>query len=458
MEASRSTGTRTTSPDSSGQSGVHSRSRSHGLAASSSSRDGTQALEWGRRRAALRLGALSLGALFGGCNPGAAPDDRAAVVFHHPKLLGDPRPLDALVSEFEGATGLTVYRDALPASSDEQHLFYAINLQARARAFDLLALDVIWVAEFARAGWLRELTHLLPSTDRADLFPGPLAAATWQGRVYALPWFADAGLLYYRADLLARHDLAPPCTWDDLVAAARAVPSVQGFVWQGKQYEGLVCNALEFIWSHGGAAPPDPGANDATQRGLKFMRSLVTEGVSPPYVTTLTEEPARVVFGRGDALFLRNWPYAWRLLERLGSAVRGRVGVSALPHGSGERSAAALGGWLLGVNAFSTRTAAAERLAAFLAAPRAQKALALAYGYSPPRRSLYDDAELAAAQPFVASLRAILELARPRPVSPYYVALSQTLQSEFSAVLTGRRTPAAALAAIAREAQVVGAR
>ena len=224
-------------------------------------------------------------------------------------------------------------------------------------------------------------------------------------------------------------------------AVTRAASDVHGFVWQGKQYEGLVCNALEFVWSHGGGL--DEADVPAAARGLAFMRSLVTANVTPDYVTTLTEEPTRVAFGRGGALFLRNWPYAWRLFERADSPVRGRVGVSVLPHAPGAAPAATLGGWQLGVNAFSPRPEAAERLAAFLTAAPAQKALALAYGYSPPRRSLYEDAELAAAQPFLPRLRAVLEAARPRPVSPHYVALSQILQAEFSAVLVGERAPEA---------------
>jgi multiple sugar transport system substrate-binding protein len=407
----------------------------------------------------LALAALPLGAL-AGCQARDARDGSRAVVFRHPKLFGNPEPFAALVAGFERATGIAVRRSPLPAASDEQHLFYAINFQARSQDFDVVALDTIWTAEFAQAGWLRDLTHLLPPDERADLFPGPLDSALWRGRVHALPWFADVGLLYYRSDLLARRGLAPPRTWDELVAAAGALQreraSPHGFVWQGKQYEGLVCDALEFVWSHGGDLEPAHGA--AAARGLAFMRSLVTGGVTPAFVTTLTEEPSRVIFGRGDAAFLRNWPYAWKLFERKGSPVRGRVGVALLPRAEGGESAATLGGWLLGVSAFSPRAEAAERFAAFLASPEAQKALALAYGYSPPRRSLYRDAELAAAQPFTASLAAVLEAARPRPVSPYYVAWSQTLQGQFSAVLTGRRTPAEALATIQRTRETPEAR
>lgn len=413
----------------------------------------------GRRRAAVALAALPLGALVGGCGDGGERDD-GTVVFRHPKLFGDPEAFDALIASFERQAGLRVVRATLPSASDDQHLFYAIAFQARTRDFDVVALDTIWTAEFAHAGWLRDLSHLLPPQDRPDLFAGPLASATWEGRIHALPWFADAGLLYSRVDLLDRLGLALPRTWSDLVAATRAAGgralARHGFVWQGKQYEGLVCNALEYVWSHGGDLVPD-GAGEA-ERALAFMRSLVDDGATPAYVTTLTEEPSRVLFGRGDALFMRNWPYAWRLLEREGSPVRGRVAVSVLPHAEGHAPAATLGGWLLGVNAFTARAAAAEQLVAFLASAPAQRALALAYGYSPPRRSLYRDVALAEAQPFTASLAAVLEAARPRPVTPHYVAWSQTLQAEFSAVLAGTRPPSAALASIRRAKEALEAR
>lgn len=410
------------------------------------------------RRAFLRALAALPAAAFAGCRAKTTGQDTNTVVFRHPKLFGDPQPLDAVIAEFERSQGVRVRRETLPASSDEQHLFYAINLSAQSREFDVLALDTIWAAEFAAAGWLRDLSALVTPADERELFGAPLESATWNRRRYALPWFVDAGLLYYRADLLEAEGLAPPRTWAELKDAAERVrarhPALHGFVWQGKQYEGLICNALEFVWSHGGDVG---GEVQGAARGLEFMRALVTEEISPAFVTTFTEEPSRVLFGRGKALFLRNWPYAWSLFDRTDSAVRGKVGVSALPHAPGHASAATLGGWHLGVSAFSRRAAPAERLAAFLTAAPAQKALALAYGYSPPRRALFADAELAAAQPFLASLRELFEVARPRPVSPRYVALSQVLQSEFSAVLSGVRMPAAALAAIARERRALGA-
>jgi len=403
-----------------------------------------------RRRRLLHALAAS-GALAAGCARRSTPGE---IVFRHPKLFGDTQPFDRLIAAFEAESGARVRREALPASSDDQHLFYAISLGARSAAFDVLALDVVWVAEFARAGWIRDVSHLVSTPERGDLFAGPLAAVTWDRRVYALPWFVDAGLLYYRRDVLDRLGRQPPRTWDELVAAGAAAQRERlvpyGYVWQGKQYEGLVCNALEFVWSHGGDIPPAPADPETTARGLRFMRSLVEDGVTPPFVTTLTEEPSRVIFTEGRSAFLRNWPYAWQQAQRADSPVRGKVGVAVLPHASGQVSAATLGGWQLGVNAQSTQPELAERLVAFLASKSAQKALAIAYGYSPPRASLYDDPDLAAAQPFLASLRDVFATARPRPVFPGYVALSQVLQAEFSGVLAAGKAPQSALAAIAR--------
>jgi len=409
--------------------------------------------------------ALALALAAAACTepPPSSSAASTTLVLKHSKLFGDPTAFEQLLAKFESEhPGVRVRAETLPATSDEQHLFYATNLAAGAADFDVFALDVIWVAEFARAGWLRDLSHLLPQQERSAFFAGPIEAVTWDGRVYALPWFVDAGVLYYRKDLLARYRLSPPDTWSELAEAARAVTAgergMRGFVWQGKQYEGLVCNALEYLWSNGGGVL-DGGRlvldSESNRAALAYMRDLVTSGITPAFVTTLTEEPAREIFGRGAAVFMRNWPYAYRLFEEPGSAVRGKVGVRALPHFAGGQSAATLGGWQLGVNRYSRYPLAAERLAQYLTSPAAQKALALAYGYAPPRRSLYADPELLAAQPFLVELRAIYEQARPRPVTPYYVRISQVLQSAISGVLAGLETPQHALGDAQREIEVL---
>jgi trehalose/maltose transport system substrate-binding protein len=412
---------------------------------------------------------LALVALAGitaaGCTKEPAPDPNTiTITFKHSKLFGDPAALQTLIEEFEREhkgivfhtskePGIRVKDETLPSSSDEQHQFYVINLEAGSSDFDVFAIDVIWVAEFAKAGWLRDLSKLLPAQNREEFFHGPIEAVTLDERVYAIPWFIDAGVLYYRKDLLKQYDFQPPPTWSKLVRIAYDIrarqPDLYGFIWQGKQYEGLVCNVLEFLWSNGGEVLRNGKVvidSPQNREALKVMVDLVRRyRMTPDLVTALTEESSREIFGRGKAVFMRNWPYAWRLLEQEGSAVKGKVGITVLPHFRTHASAATLGGWQLGVNSHSKHPQAAEQFVAFMTSAKAQKHLGLTVGFQPTRKALYDDAELLAAQPALAELYKIFQSARPRPVSPYYVLLSQAMQSEFSAALAGVKTPEEAL-------------
>lgn len=392
---------------------------------------------------------------------GDAPPGETVIVFKHSKLFGDPAALDGIIERFEAAhPGIRVRDETLPSGSDEQHQFYVINLSAGSSDFDVFAVDVIWIQEFARAGWLMPLGT--PEENRADrYFPAALEAATYQGEMYAVPWFIDAGLLYYREDLLEKHGYDPPETWQELVRAARrisAAEGIYGFVWQGKQYEGLVCNALEFLWSNGGdvlrggAVVLDSAEN---RRALRFMGEVARDGVSPEFVTTLTEEPSRRIFGDGRAVFMRNWPYAWNLFQRPESPVRGRVGVRMLPRFEGHSPAATLGGWQLGINAHSRKAEAAERFLRFITSTGNQKALAMAYGFKPALRNLYDDPELLRSQPFLGRLPEVFSKARSRPLTPHYVSLSLVLQARFSAAVAGVATAEEALAEAQRQAEAI---
>lgn len=403
---------------------------------------------------------LLLVLMIAGCSRSERESGGTVVVFKHGRIAGDPAPLRELLARFEEENpGIRVKDETLPASSDEQHQFFVINLEGKSADFDVLSMDVTWVPEFARAGWLADLSALLPPQERGDFFPGPLAAVTWEGRIHAVPWYIDAGLLYYRRDLLEKYGFAPPGSWRELVEQSRFVTDrekdLYGFVWQGKQYEGLVCNVLEYLWSNNGdvlrdgEVVIDSGENAAA---LGFMRDLIARyRVTPPLVTTLVEEPARHIFGNGRALFMRNWPYARHIFEQEGSPVRGKVGVAPLPAFPGGKSAPALGGWQLGVNRNSRHPEAAQRLVRYLTSPPAQKRLALTIGYNPTRRSLYRDRELREKRPFIASLEGIFEKARPRPVTPYYMMITDVMQSEFSAALAGIRDPGAALRSAGRQ-------
>ena len=393
--------------------------------------------------------------LTAGCSPRGDHQKNATIlVFKHGKIAGDPAKFDALLRKFEKENpGITVRDEVLPSSTDEQHQFYVINLEGKSPDFDVISMDVIWVPEFARAGWLRDLSHVLPGKEKTDFFPGPMQAVTYEDRVYAIPWYIDAGLLYYRKDLLREYGFSPPETWQELVGTAQYIMNrekgIYGFVWQGKQYEGLVCNVLEYFWSNGGNVLKEGKTvidSEENIKALGFMRDLIVKyRVTPPLVTTAIEETTRHIFGNGKAVFMRNWPYAWNIFEKQGSPVKGKVGVALLPTFLKGMSASTLGGWQLGINRYSKLPAEAEKLVTFLTRPDSQKTLALTIGYKPTRKSLYADRDLRKAQPFIAGLYEVFMKARPRPVSPYYMMITQVMQPEFSAAISGIRTPAEAL-------------
>jgi len=397
--------------------------------------------------------------VLGGCaerQDGAGP---VTLVFKHAKILGPTDPMPGLLREFERRhPGVSVRSEPLTWTSDEQHQFYVINLDGATPAFDVLMLDVIWVPEFARAGWLLDLAPWVTPEELAPHFPAAVAAATWGGGVWAMPWNMNAGLLYYRADLLRKYGLAPPRTWEELVEQAERIRAgegdarLDGVLWQGKQYEGLVCNVLEHFWASGtrllddaGRVLPEP---ERAAGALAFMRGLIERGVSPGWVTAGDEELTRRPFGDGRAVFLRSWPYALDLFEQADSPVRGRVGLAALPgHAGGVAGAGATGGFHLGVNRRTRHAEAAVALVRFLAREPAQRALtAPGVALYPSRMALYHDPEIVRARPSMPLFHDLSRAARPRPVTPAYLMLSTTVQPEFSAALVAVKTPRQALA------------
>jgi multiple sugar transport system substrate-binding protein len=272
-----------------------------------------------------------------------------------------------------------------------------------------------------------------------------------------MPWNMNVGVLYYRADLLAKHGLAAPRTWEEVVEQAGRVRAgegdrrLDGVLWQGKQYEGLVCNVLEHFWAsgtrllgHDGRVLPEP---ERAAEALAFMRGLIERGVSPGWVTAGDEELTRRPFGDGRAVFLRSWPYALDLFEQADSPVRGRVGVAALPgHAGRAAGAGATGGFHLAVNRRTRHRDAAVAFVRFLAGEPAQRALTAAgVALYPTRMALYHDPAIVRARPSMPRFHDLALAARPRPVTPAYLMLSTTVQPEFSAALVAVKTPRQAL-------------
>ena len=401
---------------------------------------------------------LATALLLAGCGdrpPGGGP---VVLVFKHAKILGPVDPMPGLIAEFEAAhPGIRVKAEALLWSADEQRQFLVINLEGGRPGFDVMMLDCIWVPEFARAGWLRDLSAAVTAEERAAHFPSAMEAGTFQGRTWAMPWFMNVGLLYYRADLLARHGLRPPETHAAMAEQIRTVrvrerrPDLLGYLWQGKQYEGLTVNALEAMWAAGtevlaedGGVFPDPARAAAA---LAAMREWIASGLSPAWTTAADEESTRRAFGKGDALFLRSWPYAADLFELPDSAVRGKVGIARLPRlPGGQAGWGSTGGSHLAVTRGTRHPAEAEALVRFLSGERAQRAMTESGATKPTREALYRDPALVARFPSLPKIHELTLAGRPRPVTPYYTMLSTTLQPEVSAALVGVKTPARSVA------------
>jgi trehalose/maltose transport system substrate-binding protein len=274
----------------------------------------------------------------------------------------------ALAKQFTHDTGIHVKVVPHPTQSDASYSQLARIFSSHSSSMDVAMYDVVWVGAFAP--WLVNLKPAL-AADAKIQAPGIIKNDTVNGKLVAMPWFGDFGMLYYRKDLLKKYGYAgPPTTWSQLFSMAKKIqagergsnPSFSGFVFQGNAYEGLTCDALEWIASSGGGHFIDNGKvtinNPKATNILNQIRSQI--GVTTPRgVTSYQEGEAQTAFTDGDAAFERNWPYAYSLNQAAGSKVAGKFGVAPLPHGPGGHSVATVGGWQLGVSKYSKHKGAA---------------------------------------------------------------------------------------------------
>jgi multiple sugar transport system substrate-binding protein len=345
-----------------------------------------------------------------------------------------------------------------PDDASQRHQLYVQWLNARVGNPDILQLDVVWTPEFAAAGWVLPLTRFSPPT--SEFFPATITANTWAGRLYALPWFADVGLLYRRTDLVPKE----PATLFEVVADAKRAMAARGgprfgIVWQGARYEGLITGFVEYLGAFGGRILDDSGRvvvnRPEAVKALQFMRDeLYTSKIAPLDVLTWHEEEARYAFQNGTSAFMRNWPYAVGAMSDTSSRVAGKFAVSPMPSSGepGGHSTATLGGAQLAINAYSKEPDAAYQLIAYLTAPEQMLQRAQAVRQYPTRTSLYSDKRLedALAIPLDAVRRAI-ESATPRPVTPIYTELSEILQIELHRALVRQAEPQDALNSAAKK-------
>ena len=355
---------------------------------------------------------------------------------------------DQAIADFERDNpGVKVVREIAPQSSTQIHDLVVQKFKNRDPRLDVFFMDSVWPAEFASAGWALPLDRYFAAVEQEKFLPATVSANRYRGGIFGVPVFIDTGLLYYRKDLLEKYAIAPPQTWNQMVQAAKTILSREqdrqlvGFSGQFKQYEGLVCNMMEYILSNGGALWDEKrmiSALDlpAALEAVRFVRDHIIGEISGRGMLAYEEPESLALFTQGRAIFHRNWPYAWAIAnDPASSKVAGRVGMSPLPGFAVGTGAAALGGWQLGISRYSRNPDLAWRFVAFMTGPDVQKRIALATGRAPTRTALYDDNEIAAKIPQLKSLLASFKRAVPRPTTPVYVPLSNIMQRYFSSVL-----------------------
>ena len=354
-----------------------------------------------------------------------------------------------------------------PDLATDRYGLYLQFFEARRSDIDVYQIDVIWPGDLAEH--LLDLYEFGAKEVAGEHFPAIIENNTVDGRLVGIPWFTDAGLLYYRTDLLEKYGLEVPKTWTELEETARIIQEGEraegnedfwGFVWQGNAYEGLTCNALEWIYSNGGGTiiSPDgvitinnPNAIEAIEMAARWVGTI-----SPAGVTGFAEEDARSLFQSGNAAFMRNWPYAYALGQSEESVIAGKFDVAPLPAGQSGHGAATLGGWQLAVSKYSNNPEIAADVALFMASPEEQKIRAIKGSFTPTIMALYEDPEVLKSTPFFGTLYDVLinAVARPSTITaPNYNEVSTLFFRAVHSVLTGAKDATTALEVLELELQ-----
>ncbi len=346
---------------------------------------------------------------------------------------------------FGKATGNTVKIVTMPSSSTEQFSQYRLWLAAGNTDVDVYQTDVIWAPQLAD-----QFVDLKDATKDVvgDFFPAIVASQTVNGRLVAMPLYTDAPALFYRKDLLEKYGKQPPKTWDEMEATAKEIQEKEraagqkdlwGYVFQGNAYEGLTCDALEWVKSSGGGQIIETDGtisinNEKAAAALNRAKGWIGT-ISPSGVLAYQEEESRGVWQTGNSVFMRNWPYAYALGNGADSPVKGKFDVTTLPVAAeGDKPSSTLGGWNLAVSKYSKNPDAAIELVKFLTSKDSQKQRAIELSNLPTQSALYDDKDIAAAQPFMPNWKPIFENAVPRPSAVAKVKYNEVSAKFWTAV------------------------
>jgi multiple sugar transport system substrate-binding protein len=411
------------------------------------------------RRDFLRLSGASLAgaALLGtaGCGGGGGQTGGVTnIVFSFGP--DDSGTLTEVVNRFNEEYQGEIQAEYRKMPSDTGTYFNQIRteFQSGASPIDVIGGDVVWPAQLAANGWILDLSDLFTEDMRSNFIDAAIDSVTYKGKVWGVPWFTDAGLLWYRKDLVEASGYSEgPRTWSELKEMALKTSQDSGtefgFIFQGAQYEGAVVHGLEHVWTHGGEVLTDAGEVVVNQAepisALTTHRSMIEDGVSPIAVVNYKEPETHTAFLNGSAVFCRNWPYMYGLLKdpAQSQVTPDQVEIATLPYDESSESYSGLGGWNMYINA-----AAGDKLDAiwefiqfFTMNDEQQRFRATSGGFLPPLKYLYEDREILDSVPVAGIAGDALERARTRPVSPFYSDVSLAMQKQFSESLKGTVTP-----------------
>lgn len=347
------------------------------------------------------------------------------------------------------------------ATSELQRQYLSTVLNAKDSAIDIYMIDIVNPAQYFSAGWLEPLDQYVGKDALKAYLPVYLQANMVDGKIAAMPAFADAMFMYYRKDLLDKHGIKEPKTWDELSAAAQKVtaaekganPNLQGLSIQGAPIEGAVCTFLLPYWSAGKQFNDAGGKmtldKASAERGLSMWLKMVDDGVLKKNIAEVTTPVTVNEFKAGNVLFAINWGFAWdRFKDDADSQVKGKVGVMPLPSMVGGKSATCVGGWQWAVSAFSKSKPAAANLVKYMSAPAASKFLAAEGSLLPTYQSVYTDADVVRAVPWFKDAANVVGAGQARPISTQYGQVSDAIRTNTSAVLARTKTPAEGVADI----------
>jgi len=325
-------------------------------------------------------------------------------------------------------------------SADQQHDDLVQNFQAKNKNYDVVDVDVVWTGEFAAKGWLQPLESSM-KIKTTGLLPATIASATYGGKLYAAPQTSDGGILYYRSDLVK----TPPTTWDEMMSdcSIAKTAGIDCYAGQYAKYEGLTVNVAEAINTAGGTIVAEDGKTPTldtpeAKKGLQRLVDAYKDGNIPSAGITYQEEQGRQAFEAGKLLFLRNWPYVYSLAKTDGSStVKDTMGIAPLPGNGDGPGASSLGGHNAAISVYSQHKATAHDFLEFLLSDETQKFFATQGSLAPVVESVYTDPALVEKLPYLPVLLKSIQSAVPRPVSPFYPAVTTAVQDNAYSAIKG---------------------